>query len=202
MRPTDYESAALPTELSRHADLTGTSQPHPDIPATTTPRRVSVAGLQYHGSAAAQLTALSAIPRDQLPRFKQVVYVLRAYNGLLKFGTSRDVRTRLSGVQADSPDPIHCVAWAFGGMAEEAALHIRLMPHMHHAEWFLPSAEVLAVVQSLKRIVATLHKKHGPDDYTKRYGLTSDLRLERNRLRREVIRLRCASAEVCAEATR
>ncbi len=59
MRPAPYESAALPTELSRLADLAGPKGLQPDITATTTPRRESVAGTEYHAGEAPQLTAHS-----------------------------------------------------------------------------------------------------------------------------------------------
>lgn len=64
MRLTDYESAALPTELSRQADLAGSKGPNPYIPATTAPRRVSdverCAAADYHSRQIAQLYGRSA----------------------------------------------------------------------------------------------------------------------------------------------
>lgn len=62
MRPAPYESAALPTELSRHKDLGGHKQPPKDIPATTAPRRdfdgaTFETPRSYHAGRASQLSA-------------------------------------------------------------------------------------------------------------------------------------------------
>ncbi len=99
------------------------------------------------------------MPRRALPYFTRVVYVLEAANGLLKFGCTKDLRSRIGSLQTLAPDRLRCVAWAKGSPIEEAALHIRLLESVHHGEWFNPTPEVLAVVGSFKRVVGQLRRK-------------------------------------------
>lgn len=108
-------------------------------------------------------------PRTSLPRGIHVVYVLRAHNGLLKFGHTKDLGGRISSVRATSPDPLECAAWARGGPAEEASLHLRLVADHSHSEWFFPSPAALAVVEDFKGIVAKLRRKFS-DRYDARFN--------------------------------
>jgi hypothetical protein len=83
MRPAPYESAALPTELSRHTDLAGHKQPHPDIPATTAPRRDfdgadGEAGDSYHAGTSGQRNGRAAVRINLHPQKHAIAFKARA----------------------------------------------------------------------------------------------------------------------------
>lgn len=71
-----------------------------------------------------------------------VVYFVRGANGLIKVGTSGDLRQRLKSLRADSATPIHVLAWIEGGKTLEQSIHAALAPHRHHNEWLRPSEDL------------------------------------------------------------
>lgn len=173
MRPAPYESAALPTELNRHADLAGHKQPNPDCTATTAPRRVSdgndgEAGDTYHASAGLQRNGRavrrSAYQPPPLPRGRQggsvihpaqldgmpsgvdlsVVYAIGVVDGLTKFGTTTNLRKRFAALQTSSPVLLTCFGWFPGGPSDERIIHDLFAPERMHGEWFRRTPDVAA----------------------------------------------------------
>lgn len=76
------------------------------------------------------------------------VYFLRQANGegAVKIGRSDRPHERLREANKWSPVPLEIVATLRGAPELEARLHAHLRAHHSHAEWFLPTPEVLAVL--------------------------------------------------------
>jgi len=76
------------------------------------------------------------------------IYLIRASTGECKIGVSRNAQTRLAQLQTASPVPLtllHCFP-AMNARGVEAELHKRFDVKRVRNEWFLLSAEDIAVV--------------------------------------------------------
>jgi len=83
------------------------------------------------------------------------VYFLRcASTGLVKIGTSRNVASRLSQIQSDSPGKIALVGLEPGGVERERALHAHFAADRERGEWFRESSALSAYIATLPPIEA------------------------------------------------
>ena len=63
--------------------------------------------------------------------------------GLVKIGvTTRDMKTRLSGLQVGSPVKLELLGYTSAPSVTEQAIHVALRQWHSHGEWFRRSAEV------------------------------------------------------------
>jgi hypothetical protein len=91
-------------------------------------------------------------------RAGSVVYFIQAANGLIKIGTTKDIRDRLYGLRNSSPVSLRLVGLIAADEAEEQALHRRFASFRAHGEWFAPAEELVLFVRRLVEAVA-----HGRD---------------------------------------
>lgn len=98
-----------------------------------------------------RLDALATIP---LPLHKQWVYFAQVATGHIKIGTTTNVAHRLAALQHAHAEPVLMLAIMPGGHAHEALLHQIFDRDRDSGEWFSPSAELMALVDSLSRIPA------------------------------------------------
>ncbi len=97
------------------------------------------------------LAALMALPAVPFPPTKTGgCYFVRASNGLVKIGTSRDIRTRLNGVSGSSPLEVELVAWFKCERLIEGVLHLVLDETRHHGEWFRATPELLRLMELMR----------------------------------------------------
>jgi len=93
--------------------------------------------------AARDLATLKAtLPQRDLTK-RSVVYIARASNGLLKIGTTDNIKKRLISLRTSSPLPIELLAMFEGGLVEERQCHTRFAAFRKHGERFEPAAEIL-----------------------------------------------------------
>jgi hypothetical protein len=76
------------------------------------------------------------------------VYIIAASNGLYKIGRSRHLKTRLSGLQSSSADPLTLHSWAPAPWYYEKFLHARFLRYRVSGEWFKLSPRALRAVQA------------------------------------------------------
>ncbi len=83
-------------------------------------------------------------------RTRGVVYFVRAgADGLIKIGKTKDLASRLRGLQRMSGVALHLLATLDGGMAKEAEMHRRFAHLRAHGEWFRPGPELLQFLSSV-----------------------------------------------------
>lgn len=73
---------------------------------------------------------------------QEVVYFVSAPNGLVKIGTTRNLRTRFGGLCSMSPVPLALVGADLGGVDDEARLHRQFADDRSHGEWFRPTDDL------------------------------------------------------------
>lgn len=75
------------------------------------------------------------------------VYFIRAADTAIKIGfTANDPRKRLAKVQSDCPIPLEFLGAVPGLCADERALHVRVLAHRIHGDWFRLHNEVFQLV--------------------------------------------------------
>lgn len=84
-------------------------------------------------STVARLAALS------IDASKSRVYFIRAADGLIKIGVSKDVRRRFATLQQDCGDVLELIGLMPGTHATEMTLHRLFAEDRDHGEWFQPS---------------------------------------------------------------
>ena len=90
------------------------------------------------------------IPRsdafDALSSLGEVLYAVRTPDGLVKIGHTRNMRNRMHTVVLGETEVL---AFKFGTRADEMAIHRQLSAHVAHGrEWYHPTPEVMALVNS------------------------------------------------------
>lgn len=83
---------------------------------------------------------------------RSVYFLLAESAGLLKIGSSDDVRVRVRGLAGASPVKLQLIGVVSGGTARELELHKQFHARRVHGEWFTVDDEFLAEIQD---IVAT-----------------------------------------------
>jgi len=75
------------------------------------------------------------------------VYFIQGIDGgLIKIGSTSDVKSRLKTLQAGSPVLLRVLGSIEGSLTGELGLHKRLAAYRTHGEWFVPHAEVIGVM--------------------------------------------------------
>lgn len=78
------------------------------------------------------------------------IYAIRG-GDFIKIGYSRQPMRRLHSLGTGSPDRLDLIGFVPGTKIDEAAIHQRLAPHCHRAEWFRAEGAVLDFIKGLKR---------------------------------------------------
>jgi len=79
------------------------------------------------------------------------VYFIRHPSGHIKIGYSKDVASRLRGLQTANPINLSLIGFVPGTRQDERALHRKLGEWRSGGEWFMPSREV---VEEVSRILS------------------------------------------------
>lgn len=122
-------------------DFTGDQPSTPNPPQKHSPT-------ELNAEAAAVINSMPslALPprRARVPR-EQVIYFLRG-GGLIKVGTTDQLRARIRGIQSMSPVRLDLIMVAPGDVEREEIIHQRLQHSRHHGEWFEPSDALIRVM--------------------------------------------------------
>lgn len=110
--------------------------------------RTRVVRLAVEPSALELVRALPVLPFP--PAATQGCYFVRASNGLVKIGTSDDIRTRLRAVTGASPISVELVGWFECEKVIEGVMHLVLHDTRHHGEWFQPTHELLRLMEVMR----------------------------------------------------
>lgn len=87
-----------------------------------------------------------------------VVYAARLADGTIKIGRTEHFGDRLRHLKAYTKQEVELLAFRFGGRNEEQAIHATLAAHIHHGrEYYHPTPEVLAVVNSMREALSMPH---------------------------------------------
>lgn len=78
------------------------------------------------------------------------VYFFRAPNGHIKIGFSRAPMLRLPEVERDVGEPLECIGFFVGKRLDEHRLHRMFSPSPVGREWFMPTDDLLSLVESLR----------------------------------------------------
>ena len=77
---------------------------------------------------------------------ESVVYALRLLDGTIKIGCTRDLPKRRTAY-----DRSEILAFRFGSLEDEQAIHAALVPHRARGrEYYHPTPEVLAVINDMR----------------------------------------------------
>ncbi len=76
-----------------------------------------------------------------------VYFIQAGDHGPIKIGYSSDPFRRLANLQSGHYEPLTLLGFCSGGAETEARLHADLAPYCMNGEWFLPSPEVLDVIE-------------------------------------------------------
>ncbi len=130
------------------------TQPTPGVTATLQTSTPPSADAPLSGCAVGEIVEVDGAffevtPPRELPDYGPTVYAVRADNGLIKIGFSSNLRRRARQLQTASGRGVQCIAFAVGGKAEEARLHLRLKGSHERGEWFRPTKEVLSALADL-----------------------------------------------------
>lgn len=80
---------------------------------------------------------------------QKYIYFVKAENGFIKIGITRDVLRRFFNLQTSSPLSLTLVASMPGTEEEEAQLHSRFEKHKVKGEWYSPATELLDYISSI-----------------------------------------------------
>ncbi len=101
-----------------------------------------------------------------------VVYFIRAENGLIKIGATKNLDSRWATFVRTSPAKLEWLFAIPGGFPVESEIHGVLRNHWSHGEWFRPDPEVLALIES-RRVFAVATRPADPVLVQKRKPLGS-----------------------------
>ena len=117
------------------------------LPRTSTDRRAGEEEAERHK---ARMRAMSSTWTNN-PTL--VYFARRERDGLIKIGFSSVVNSRISALSGERKGPVVLVAVAYGGRAEEAAMHRKFADDAVGEEWFRPSRNLLGHIDTLLRTV-------------------------------------------------
>jgi hypothetical protein len=84
------------------------------------------------------------------PNRPTLIYFVKAANGPVKIGSTKNLYGRIAALRADSPVPLEVIGHCLGILADEKALHRRFW-HLHsHGEWFHAAKELLSYIESVR----------------------------------------------------
>lgn len=78
-----------------------------------------------------------------------VYFIQQGDGGLIKIGTSTDVKQRLSVLQTSSGEPLHLLATMPGGKTKESEIHGIFADYRRLGEWFYPAKELLDFIKTV-----------------------------------------------------
>lgn len=81
-----------------------------------------------------------------------IYFIQAGPDGPIKIGWSREVKKRAATIQSWEPVELECLATLQGPMATEQALHRRFGSARIRGEWFNPTHELLAYIDSVKEL--------------------------------------------------
>ena len=93
------------------------------------------------------------VPRMALmDNMGSVVYAARLADGTVKIGWTRHFGDRLRYLKSATKQDVELLAFRFGDLEDERAIHARLVDHRikGHREFYRPAPEVLAVVNEMR----------------------------------------------------
>lgn len=79
-----------------------------------------------------------------------VYFIQQGNDGLIKIGTTENVKARLATLQTSSPHKLNLLNTISGGRQKEAELHNRFSEFRKNGEWFEPVQELLDFIYALK----------------------------------------------------
>jgi hypothetical protein len=79
-----------------------------------------------------------------------IVYFVQADDGLVKIGTTKNMRNRLHGLVNGVDGTFNILAMTPGDWLTEQSLHSRFQAHWAHGEWFRPAPEILSLADQLR----------------------------------------------------
>lgn len=99
--------------------------------------------------ASIELHALGYYKEHKPQRERMVYFVVGELTGLVKIGSAVDPIDRLRTLQTGSPDRLTLVTTIAGGEKAERALHKQFSGSRVHGEWFSPTPDLLAFIESV-----------------------------------------------------
>jgi hypothetical protein len=94
---------------------------------------------------------VKARKRRRPRRRTSFIYAVRAEDGAIKLGYTIDVERRRREFCKLDRGHVEVLGSTVGTMTEEQAIHRRLQAHRIEGEWYRPAAEVLEVVEWIRR---------------------------------------------------
>lgn len=86
---------------------------------------------------------------------KRRVYFARRSDGLIKIGSSMNVKQRLAQLSAGTAESLELLGHIDGSYLFEKQIHRKLAAHCKYGEWFSPSEEVVKCIDDLIRAART-----------------------------------------------
>lgn len=154
--PTGCKSFRLKYRIKGREQLLTVGQ-HPHIPVAEAVRRAEVARQLLAEGADPALCKPAKIEEAPVslanlpppPIAGQRVYFVQVLTGHIKIGTTVNIENRLKTFNHAHPEPVALLASAPGGHVHEAEVHRIFRRDRDHGEWFSPSPELLAFVESI-----------------------------------------------------
>jgi hypothetical protein len=81
------------------------------------------------------------------------VYFIRAANGMIKIGYTREWWQRMKTLQSGHPEPLEMLVATRGDPVAEERLHAAFRRYRRGGEWFEPAPALLAYIADLKAAV-------------------------------------------------
>lgn len=100
-------------------------------------------------------------------------------NGPIKIGVAKNVRRRLDNFRVASPVPLALIGVADGDGAYEHELHQRFSGSRIRGEWFHPSPELMAFVETLPKPQPRSPRIREGNHPLRRYRMAHGITLER-----------------------
>lgn len=99
-------------------------------------------------------------PKQKHP---SVVYFIQAgQHGPIKIGFTTRLEERLHDLQGGNPIQLRLLATIRGNASHEQLLHTQFQEHRVRGEWFRPTAQLLRLIQTIKRMEDEQHDIKAP----------------------------------------
>jgi DNA-binding XRE family transcriptional regulator len=107
-----------------------------------------------------------------------IYFVQAGENGAIKIGTAKNVESRLGKMRVDCPHPLMLLAVIEGNADYEQRLHKQFKEYGQRGEWFSPSQELLAFIETLPKPEATPARRYKNGDHPlRKYRCTHGISL-------------------------
>lgn len=180
----DRDSWYVAIFRDRHIKATSTPLPSAKLPAL-----LSAAGtgpMRGTGWEATPWPVAESNPYREHEYLGVVYYIEAATLGLIKIGTTTNIKNRLADLQMTSPANLRVLYTCTGNRTLEATLHRRFWQHRSHGEWFHPAPEVLAFMEQEVTDALQLYRLHclpwGPTESPRRMSASELLDREAERI--------------------